>query len=106
MRLADPIRRLWGASRTPRQHQRQWTIVIVPEGSDATRTLHLSRSIVRVAAAVAFLAVTVVGVAGVSIGLDMTGRSPFADAGARHQARVLTTLRSQLATLRDTVTRM
>ena len=46
------------------------------------------------------------GAAVLSIGLDLTGHSPFAAAGVRRQARVLSSLRAQVLTLRDTVARL
>jgi murein DD-endopeptidase MepM/ murein hydrolase activator NlpD len=79
------------------------TLVIVPDGSDAPLTLRISLWAVRAAGGALVGAALLLGAAIVSICLDLTGHSPFADAGARRQARALSSLRAQVVTLRDTV---
>lgn len=91
----------------PRSNRvRTWTVVLVPEGSDATRSLRLSPVVVRALAGAVVAALLLVMTAALSIGLDLTGHSPFADAGTKRQARQLSGLGREVSALRDTVTRL
>jgi murein DD-endopeptidase MepM/ murein hydrolase activator NlpD len=94
------IRRFRGASRGA------WTVVLVPEGSEAPLTLRVRPRATRAFGVIAAGTGVMVITALLSIALDLTGHSPFADAGARRQAQMLASLRRQVVTLRDTVASM
>ena len=82
------------------------TLVVVPDGIDAPLTMRFSGRAVRALSGVLVAVATLLGVAVLSIGLDLTGHSPFAAAGVRRQTRVLSSLRAQVVILRDTVARL
>jgi murein DD-endopeptidase MepM/ murein hydrolase activator NlpD len=89
------IRRVIGASAC--------TLVVVPDGSDAPLTVRISSRAARAVGGALIGVGVLVGAALVSICLDLTGHSPFEDAGVLRQARSLSSLRSEVVTLRDTV---
>lgn len=82
------------------------TVVVVPDGSDAPLTVRVPLRAARFVGALLVGAGLIVGAAVVSIGLDLTGHSPFADAGTRRQTQMLSSLRRQVVTLRDTVVQL
>jgi murein DD-endopeptidase MepM/ murein hydrolase activator NlpD len=94
-RWSDQIRRVTQAPAC--------TLVVVPDGSDAPLTVRISSRWARTLGGALVGAGVCVGAAIVLICLDLTGHSPFQDAGARRQARILSALRAEVVTLRDTV---
>jgi murein DD-endopeptidase MepM/ murein hydrolase activator NlpD len=84
-------------------HAPSCTLVVVPDGSDATIAVRIAARGVRAVGALLVGAGAVCAAAVVSICLDLTGHSPFADAGTRRQAALVSSLRGQVVTLRDTV---
>lgn len=80
--------------------------MFVPDGSDQMHTVRLAPAAARALGVLVAGALLLVAAAAVSIGLDVAGRSPFADAGVRRQARELAALGHQVSALQDTVARL
>jgi murein DD-endopeptidase MepM/ murein hydrolase activator NlpD len=83
--------------------QRHWTVVIVPHGSDSPRTLAVSETKVRILKWLAASAATLVAVATIMLAVSIARGGLLAAFGLDSTGRTLTTMRTRVAVLQDTI---